>query len=223
MNFRTIAVGGLITVIALTGCATRRDRRWGYCALAGGLVGAAAGAGTAGGLVEGYEGGRPGGSNTEVGAAAGGGAVAGAVVGTLVGHFLCDPVEEAPPPPPPAAPPPPPPAPKKLELSADTNFDFNSAKLKPAGEARVDEVVRALKGDPHLHVRVEGHTDSVGSDAYNMRLSERRANSVRDYMVAQGIESGRIATEGYGESKPEASNKTAEGRARNRRVEITTE
>src|SRR5206468_3138880 len=68
---------------------------------------------------------------------------------------------------------------------------------------------------------VEGHTDSIGSDAYNQRLSERRANAVADYMEAQGISSSRITTKGWGKSKPVADNRTKEGRARNRRVEIT--
>ena len=71
-----------------------------------------------------------------------------------------------------------------------------------------------------LRVSVEGHTDSIGSDAYNQRLSERRAKAVRDYMVEQGIDTDRIATHGWGEAKPVATNKTEEGRAQNGRVEI---
>src|SRR6059036_2623110 len=79
------------------------------------------------------------------------------------------------------------------------------------------------KEHPNLRALVEGHTDSIGSDAYNQRLSERRANAVGDYMIARGIEAQRITTKGWGESKPIASNKTKEGRAQNRRVEITVE
>jgi OOP family OmpA-OmpF porin len=221
MRSKSVMAVGAILALGLSGCAMSQ-RRWSYCAAAGGLIGAAAGAGTAGGLVNAYEGG-DGGSHAETGAAAGGGAVAGALVGTLLGHLICDPVEEAPPPPPPAAPPPPPAPPKKMTLSADTFFDFDKATLKPAGEQKVDEVVQALKADPRLRALVEGHTDSVGSDAYNQRLSERRAKAVRDYMVSQGIDSTRISTRGYGETKPVASNTTAEGRAKNRRVEITEE
>jgi OOP family OmpA-OmpF porin len=77
-----------------------------------------------------------------------------------------------------------------------------------------------MREDPTLRVSVEGHTDSVGSDAYNMRLSERRAVSVRDYMIAEGIAADRITTRGLGKSHPVATNDTAEGRAENRRVEI---
>jgi len=77
-----------------------------------------------------------------------------------------------------------------------------------------------LRDDPRLAVSVEGHTDSVGSDAYNMKLSQRRADAVRDYMVAHGIAADRITTEAFGETRPVASNDTAARRAENRRVEI---
>jgi OOP family OmpA-OmpF porin len=77
-----------------------------------------------------------------------------------------------------------------------------------------------MKDNPGLKVSVEGHTDSVGSDAYNERLSERRAHAVKDYLVHQGIDASRISTVGYGEAKPVASNKTESGRAQNRRAEI---
>jgi len=220
MRDRRVTAIGLVGLMILTGCSAMQERRWSYCALAGGLVGAAVGAGTAGGLVNAYEGGH-GGSHQETGEAAGAGAVGGAAVGTLLGHLLCDPKEQAPPPPPP---PPPPPAPKKIELSADAYFDFNKATLKPAGKEKIDaEVVAPMKEHPNLRALVEGHTDSIGSDAYNQRLSERRANAVRDYMVSRGIDAQRIMTKGWGKSKPIASNKTKEGRARNRRVEITEE
>ena len=220
MRDRRVTAIGLVGLMILTGCSAMQERRWSYCALAGGLVGAAVGAGTAGGLVNAYEGGR-GGSHQETGEAAGAGAVGGAAVGTLLGHLLCDPKEQAPPPPPP---PPPPPAPKKIELSADAYFDFNKATLKPAGKEKIDaEVVAPMKEHPNLRALVEGHTDSIGSDAYNQRLSERRANAVRDYMVSRGIDAQRIMTKGWGKSKPIASNKTKEGRARNRRVEVTEE
>jgi OOP family OmpA-OmpF porin len=74
-----------------------------------------------------------------------------------------------------------------------------------------------------MRVSIEGHTDSIGTDAYNQKLSERRARTVRDHMVGQGIAADRITTRGFGESKPIASNETAEGRAQNRRVEIFAE
>src|SRR6266850_1622582 len=183
MRERSGTAIGLVALMALSGCAAMQERRWSYCAVAGGVLGAAAGAGTAGGLVNAYEGGS-GGSHQETGEAAGGGAVVGAAVGALLGHLICDPKVQAPPPPPPPAPPPPPPPPKHIQLSADTYFDFDRATLKPAGKEKVDEeVVRPMKEHPNLRALVEGHTDSIGSDAYNLRLSERRANAVRDYMI----------------------------------------
>jgi OOP family OmpA-OmpF porin len=99
-------------------------------------------------------------------------------------------------------------------------FDFDKATLKPDGKRLLDEAVRTLKDKPDMNVSVEGHTDSVGSDAYNQKLSERRAKAARDYLVSQGVSASRITVVGWGESKPVASNDTAEGRAENRRVEV---
>jgi len=84
-------------------------------------------------------------------------------------------------------------------------------------------VAKVMKDKPGMKVSVEGHTDSIGSEAYNQRLSERRAQAVRDYMIENGISPGRVATRGFGKSRPVASNETAEGRAQNRRVEIIAE
>ena len=223
MRDRRVGIIGVVALLILSGCSAMQERRWSYCAIAGGVVGAAVGAGTAGGLVNAYEKGR---TEAETGAAAGGGAVGGAVIGTLLGHLICDPVEEAPPPPPPPSPPPPPPPPMKkhIELSADAYFDFNKAILKPEGKRRIDEeIVPPMKEHPELRALVEGHTDSIGSEAYNLRLSERRAKAVADYMESQGISTSRITTKGWGKSKPIADNKTKEGRAKNRRVDVTEE
>jgi len=223
MRSRSVAILVTASFLAMTGCSAMRERRWGLCAVAGGVLGAAVGAGTAGGLVNAYEGGS-GGSNTETGAAAGGGALAGAAVGTVLGHLLCDPKEQAPPPPPPPAPPPPPsPAPRKIETISGPNFDFDKVHLRPAGEAKVEHAVRLMQENPSMHVVVDGYTDSIGSDAYNLKLSERRAEAVRDLMVQKGISASRITTHGYGKARPVASNNTAEGRAENRRVEIVAE
>ena len=218
MGWKSITAIGLIGVFGLSGCGAMRDRQWGWCAVGGGVVGAAIGAGTAGGLVNAY--GKPRHDEENTGAAAGGGAVGGGVLGALIGHMLCDPTEEAPPPPPPPAPAPPP-VHKKISLAADTYFDFNKAVLKPEGKQKVDEVVRELKANPSIRVLIEGHTDSIGSDAYNLKLSERRATAVADHMESGGVEASRITTKGWGKTKPVASNKTKEGRAQNRRVEIT--
>ena len=220
MRSRSLIALGMVGLLGLTGCSAMQERRWGWCAVAGGVIGGLAGAGTAGGLVNAYEGGS-GGSHQETGEAAGAGAVAGAGVGALIGHLLCDP-KEMPPPPPPAPAPPPPPAPKHISLSADTYFDFDKATLKPQGKERVDaEIIPPMKQHPELRALVEGYTDSIGSDAYNLRLSERRADAVRDYMVSQGIAGSRITTKGFGKANPVANNATREGRAKNRRVEIT--
>jgi len=225
MRMRGVAIV-LIGVLTLTGCSAMRERRWSYCALGGGLLGAALGGATAGGLAAGYEKrGNPGvkdsGQIAGIGLAGAGG---GAVLGTLLGHLICDPVEEAPPPAPAAAPPPPPPPPRKPIVTLHgPEFDFDKSTLKPDGKKLVDEAVRVMRDNPSMHVSVEGHTDSIGTDQYNQRLSERRAKTVRDYMVSQGIESSRISTVGFGETKPIADNKTAAGRAENRRVEILPE
>jgi OmpA-OmpF porin, OOP family len=123
----------------------------------------------------------------------------------------------------PPPPPPPPPAPRKIAELKSAHFDFNKATLKPEGKVALDAAVQALKAEPNLKANIAGHTDNVGSEAYNLKLSERRANAARDYLVSQGIDAGRITTEGFGKTKPIASNDTAEGRAQNRRVEVTAQ
>ena len=135
-------------------------------------------------------------------------------------------------PPAPAAPtpvvaaPPPAPAPApapatvatKVTYAADAFFDFDKSVLKPEGKAKLDDLVGKIK-DINLEVIIAvGHTDSVGSDAYNQKLSVRRSESVKAYLVSKGIEKNRVYTEGKGEKQPVADNKTAEGRAKNRRV-----
>lgn len=109
---------------------------------------------------------------------------------------------------------------EKVSYSADAFFDFDKAILKPAGKASLDELSAKL-GDMNLEVIIAvGHTDSIGTDAYNQKLSIRRAEAVKAYLKGKGIEENRIYTEGKGESQPKADNKTSDGRAQNRRVEI---
>ena len=112
------------------------------------------------------------------------------------------------------------PAAAKVTYAADTFFDFNKSVIKPAGKAKLDDLVAKVKGINLEVIIAVGHTDSVGSDAYNQKLSVRRAESVKAYLVSKGIEKNRIYTEGKGEKQPVADNKTSEGRAKNRRVEI---
>ena len=112
-----------------------------------------------------------------------------------------------------------PPTKEKIVLRA-VHFDFNKANIRPDARPILDEAARILKERGDIHVVVAGHTDSVGSDAYNMKLSNRRAEAVKRYLVDHGIAASRITSEGFGKREPVASNATAEGRAQNRRVEL---
>ncbi|HUR88066.1 MAG TPA: OmpA family protein [Ramlibacter sp.] len=120
----------------------------------------------------------------------------------------------------PPAPAPQPPAATKVTYAADAFFDFDKAVLKPEGKAKLDDLTDKVKGINLEVIIAVGHTDSVGSDGYNQSLSVRRAEAVKAYLVSKGIEKNRVYTEGKGEKQPVADNKTAEGRAKNRRVEI---
>jgi outer membrane protein OmpA-like peptidoglycan-associated protein len=100
-------------------------------------------------------------------------------------------------------------------------FDFNKATLKPAAIQALAPVVQAMKADPTLQADFVGHTDSVGSAQYNLELSRRRADAVKNYMVSQGIAANRMRTEGRGKSEPEVPNTSAANRAQNRRVVVT--
>jgi OOP family OmpA-OmpF porin len=147
-----------------------------------------------------------------------------------------------PPPPPPPAPPAPAPAPApvvapapapvpapapapapvatKVTYAADAFFDFDKAVLKPEGKAKLDDLAGKVK-DISLEVIIAvGHTDSVGTDGYNQKLSVKRSEAVKAYLISKGIEANRVYTEGKGESQPVADNKTGDGRAKNRRVEV---
>ena len=109
---------------------------------------------------------------------------------------------------------------EKVTFAADALFDFDKSVLKPEGKAKIDDLASKLQGINLEVVIATGHTDSVGTDAYNQKLSERRAAAVKAYMSSKGIDEKRIFTEGKGEKQPVTENKTAAGRAKNRRVEI---
>ncbi|MGV8898974.1 MAG: outer membrane protein OmpA [Burkholderiaceae bacterium] len=109
---------------------------------------------------------------------------------------------------------------EKVTFAADAFFDFDKSVLKSDGKAKLDDLTSKLS-DVNLEVIIAvGHTDSIGSDAYNQKLSIRRAEAVKAYLISKGVETNRVYTEGKGEKQPVASNKTAAGRAQNRRVEI---
>jgi OOP family OmpA-OmpF porin len=109
---------------------------------------------------------------------------------------------------------------EKVTFEADAFFDFDKSVLKPAGKAKLEDLVSKLKGTDIEVVVATGHTDWTGTEAYNLKLSMRRANAVKAFLVSKGIPADRVFTEGKGESKPVASNRTSEGRAKNRRVEV---
>lgn len=234
-------IGKSIACLALgffvIGCAqmTYRQQAALKGAAAGGVLGAAAGGAGAAASED---------KNRE-GLGVGIGTATGALIGGLLGYLLAEepkppppPAPPSPPPPPKAAPPPsvkpapsplpppPPPPPKpaaKVERTIILDhllFDFDKTAIKPDGQKILDRLVAFLKENPDKKVDLEGHTDSIGSEKYNQRLSERRAASVKTYLVTKGIDPARIAARGFGETKPIAENKTKEGRAKNRRVEI---
>lgn len=234
-SFSKAALPLLLVSSVLAGCASTtstgdaplNQKNWPWCSLIGGAVGGGLGA-------------------TKSSAVAAGGAAAGAILGGLlcyaqdgdedkdgvfdrrdrcqgtpsgtpVHHNGCPIKQYAEP-----APAPEPPKDEVIVLSdlGEVLFAFDSAKLTPAAMATLDTVVEKLKGADVVGIKVNGHTDSTGTDAYNQSLSERRAASVVDYLSSQGVAADKMSSEGFGESKPVEDNGTKEGRAQNRRVEI---
>jgi outer membrane protein OmpA-like peptidoglycan-associated protein len=110
-----------------------------------------------------------------------------------------------------------------VTLKSDFLFDVNSSVVKPGAYSEIDRLARVLNQYPATRIRVEGYTDNTGSEEYNLRLSQRRAEAVRQLLISKGISPDRITALGYGESKPRASNATPYGRQLNRRVEIYIE
>jgi len=125
-------------------------------------------------------------------------------------------------------PPPPPPAEveakvtEKIIITQKIHFEFNKSNIRPISYPILDDVVELMKRNPSIKkIEIGGHCDWIGSDAYNLKLSQRRAQAVVDYLVGKGVERDRLVAKGYGESVPIADNNTTEGRAKNRRVEFT--
>jgi OmpA-OmpF porin, OOP family len=108
----------------------------------------------------------------------------------------------------------------EITLSGDTNFEFNKSTLLPSAYDQLNPLAESMKKNPKTRWRIEGHTDGIGSDSYNMELSRQRAESVANYLVQQGVERNRLEIVPLGKSQPKATNDTQEGRAMNRRVEI---
>lgn len=108
----------------------------------------------------------------------------------------------------------------RLSLSGEASFDYDKATIKPVFQSTLDELAGVIQKYDRTNVFVVGHTDSKGSDAYNQKLSERRADAVADYLARRGVNWSRMTAEGKGEAEPRADNNTADGRQLNRRVEI---
>jgi outer membrane protein OmpA-like peptidoglycan-associated protein len=154
-------------------------------------------------------------------------------LGAILGHTICDPrlQQIQPSPPPPVTPPSPPQAKvviteEQLVTLEPIYFDFGKATIKPVSYPVLDQIVRVMSDRPAIDVRVEGHTDSKGTDAYNQRLSQQRAEAVVKYLVAKGIAPARLDAVGLGKSRPIAPNENPDGsdnprgRAKNRRTEF---
>jgi outer membrane protein OmpA-like peptidoglycan-associated protein len=201
------AVPLILTTSFLTGCAGLQKTDWPTCAAIGGVGGAALGA-------------------IESSTWAGGGALVGAGMAAaycwvhgaggeelvMVEEVM---VEETPMPEPVA---------EAVRVELDVKFDFDKAQVKEGSFADIKNLADFMAQYPQTTTVVEGHTDSVGTDAYNQGLSERRANAVRDVLVNQyGVSGSRVNSVGYGETRPVADNATEAGRAINRRVEAEVE
>ncbi|PMR75041.1 OmpA family protein [Billgrantia endophytica] len=209
---------GSALVIGLSGCANTgggatasSDRAWYQqpvvCGIAGGLIGGSIGYAVSGS------------SDEDQGIGVGGAS------GAAIGALLCadrtpEPVAQPEPEPMPEPEPTPPPTFEPVVLDSEVTFAFDSDEIRPEAHRELDQVANTLRENTDLRVRIEGHTDHVGSAEYNQGLSQRRAESVRDFLVSRGIAENRMTTIGHGEERPVATNETDEGRAQNRRVEI---
>jgi len=212
---------------AISGCSTQSPppRQWDGCGAAGAVIGAATGAGAGIGVA--YLAKNHPNTDDLVGTGVGGGLIGG-IIGAVVGHEICDPL--IPPPPPPPAPlptpvpfmplPPPPPVHHEKLVLRGVHFDFNKANIRPGDAAILDEAAEILKSHPDVTIYVDGYCDAIGSEEYNLKLSQRRADAVGRYLEEQGIPESRLIPRGFGKTNFVAANDTDEGRAQNRRVEL---
>lgn len=204
---------GSALVVGLSGCATSNttssvDKPWYQhpmvCGLAGGVIGGGIGYATSSE------------SDEDTGAYIGG--TAGATIGAMLCADSPEPVAEPEPMPEPE------PEPfEPVTLSSDVTFAFDSAELRPGAASELNQVASTLNNNPEVRVTIAGHTDAVGSNEYNLGLSQDRADSVASYLMSQGVAGNRMRTVGYGEERPVATNETDAGRAMNRRVEIMSQ
>jgi len=185
-----------------------------YCGLAGAVVGGGAGVGVQAGI-----------HHDPSAGTLGAGAAIGAVAGWILGAGIClalhqEEKKEAPPPPPPPPKAEPAPPPKEKIVLRGVNFDFDKYAIRPDAKVILDEAAAILKRNPDVKVKVDGYTDNIGTKEYNQGLSERRAGAVADYLGQAGVDRSNLTPRGFGLTNPVADNKTKEGRAKNRRVEL---
>jgi outer membrane protein OmpA-like peptidoglycan-associated protein len=224
MTRRAGLAWGMIAVLVFGGCASLPKKKWGMGTTTGALIGAGIGGGAGVGVAAGI-------NQTEGSELARGGAIGAAVgliVGGLVGHYVFDeditpvpttePVAEATPVP--VEPAEVEPLGKVIAVIDVSRFGFNEATVPPSAFPQLDALAAQLQQRPTEQILLEGHTDDVGSDAYNYALGLRRAEAVRDYLATHGVARDRIAVRSEGKRVPVASNATPEGRAKNRRVEV---
>jgi OOP family OmpA-OmpF porin len=148
------------------------------------------------------------------------GIVGGAIIGGAIG-YLTAPAEAAPPPPlPQASPPPPvPPVAQKIVLRS-VHFDFDKSVIRDVDKPVLDESAETLKANPNIKIEVNRYCDWIGTEPYNLKLSQRRSEAVAEYLEDQGIPAGQLIPQGFGKTHFVATNRNAEGRAQNRRVEL---
>ena len=237
MSARRLLVFTLVTLVGLPGCEFSRrfvNKPWGkgtyipaaVCAVVGGFAGAAIESQgfSNESIRSGHTTGPNGTSlhdNPDYPAAIAIGAGGGALLCGLAGHYIFDPEPPTPPPPPPPPTPipPPPPSSKRIVLRG-VNFDFDKSDIRPDSRPVLDQAAEVLRQSPNVRISVEGHTDAVGSEVYNEKLSVRRAEAVFRYLVNHGVTPERMEVTGSGQARPVADNDSESGRAQNRRVEL---